>query len=94
MKLTEKKIREIIQSELILKEQIDHQSIKDVVSVASKLLSALETFMKSAPENLVKTTHKNITSLSSVLEDMVKAPGKYLAPKKKEVQLKPKLKIG
>lgn len=85
MKILKKQLIHIIREEL-LKEQVDHEGVRDVVNSASKLMSALNVFMGNAPETVLKPTHKYIKKINSLLEDMINNPSSYVMPKAPENQ--------
>jgi hypothetical protein len=86
-------VRNIVQSELkSIKETVDHNAVKDIVTAASKLLSAVEGFSASATPAAVNAVTPHLSSLQQILEDMVNSPSSYVQKQKKEpkvVSLKP-----
>jgi hypothetical protein len=91
-KISTAKLREMIETELTaLSEQVDHESIRDVVTAAQKLLSAVETFKASATPAAINSVTPHIDHIEKVLEDMLNTPGSYVAKQSsyKKVSLKP-----
>jgi hypothetical protein len=92
--ITVKKLRRIINEELelkVLKEAIDHKGINNVIGVASKLLSAIETFKEKAPPAAINAVTPHLDELEKVLENMAENPGAYVPrpkPEPKKVTLK------
>lgn len=93
-----KTLRAIIAEELkaantkVVSEQIDHASMKDIVTLASKLLGAAESFRDSATPSMINAVTPHLDSILVVLEDMVSTPSSYVMQKKAEprkVSLKP-----
>lgn len=94
-----KTLRKIVSEELksasgtkVVREQIDHSSMKDVVTLASKLLGAAEAFKDSATPSMINAVTPHLESILVVLEDMVSTPSSYVMKKKSEprkVSLKP-----
>ena len=86
-------LRKIIKEEISqLNEQIDHAGIRDVVTGASKLLAAIETFKGAAPHSAINSVTPQIDQLEKILEDMISTPGSYVSKPKQEpkkVTLKP-----
>jgi glutamyl-tRNA reductase len=86
------KIKSIINEELKnLFEEVDHESIKEVVTAASKLLSSVESFKKTAPQSCLDATSPALEQVQKSLEDMLSNPSSYIPEKKpqfKKVSLK------
>jgi hypothetical protein len=79
------RLRQLINEELKqVNEQLDHNSIRDIVTVASKLLAAVENFKEKAPPAATNAVTPHINYLEQVLEDMVSTPGSYVAKVKVE----------
>lgn len=93
MKLSTLKIRSIISNEIktLMAEAIDHESIKLVVTGASKLLAAIESFNNDASIEMTNSVTSHISSLEKTLEDMVSNPGSYVTKERVRnvVTLKP-----
>lgn len=72
-------------------EQVDHQSIRDVVNGASKLLAAVEDFEENASQSMTNAVTPHLAEIKKVLENMVSIPGSYVEKKNtlKKVSLKP-----
>jgi hypothetical protein len=93
--ITSARLRQIVReeiSEVGISEAVDHGSIRDIVTVASKLLAAVEGFKKKAPHAAVNAVTPHIDQLERALEDMVNSPGSYVPVVKKQpqkVSLKP-----
>lgn len=101
-KISSERLREIIKEELVaakkadrartVAEGVDHTAIRDVVTVASKLLAAVEAFKAKAAPAAVNAVTPHLGTIEKVLEDMVSTPGSYVARPKlepKKVSLKP-----
>jgi len=85
-KLTD--LRRIVKEELTsLKEQVDHTSIRDVVTKASELLAAVEEFKAEAAAPVINATTPHLDELERVLEDMVSTPGSYVSKPKVEPKI-------
>jgi hypothetical protein len=79
------KLRQLINEELKqVDEAVDHNSIRDIVTVASKLLAAVEGFKEKAPPAAVNAVTPHLGEMERVLEDMVSSPGSYVARPKVE----------
>lgn len=90
MKLS--KLKNIISEELsTILEEVDHQTIKDVVTAASKLLSSVEAFKKTSPQSCKDALMPQIDQIQKSLEDMLSNPSSYV-PKKKPQMKKVSLK--
>lgn len=86
-KISAKRVRKIINEELeraALNEAVDHKSISAIISVASKLLGAIEGFKEKAPPAAINATTPHLSELEKVLENMVSTPGSYVPQPKKE----------
>lgn len=84
-KIKDSDLRRIVSEELkAMKEAVDHNAIKDVVTAASKLLAAVEGFKDAAPSSAINAVTPHISELSKVLEDMVSTPGSYVPKTKVE----------
>ena len=85
-------LRRIVNEELaLMREQVDHAAIKDVVNGAQKLLAAVEAFKSTAPPSAIHAVTPHIDELERVLENMLSTPGSYVPKKKvepKKVSLK------
>ncbi len=94
LEISEERLRKIVIEEFkaererrkALKEAVDHKSINSVVTVASKLLAAVEVFKEKAPHAAVNATTPHLSELEKVLENMVSSPGSYVPTPKKEPQ--------
>lgn len=88
------RLREIIKEEIAekkkrekaLSEGLDHKAISNVVSVASKLLAAVETFKEKAGPSATSAVTPHLGSLEKVLEDMMNTPASYVAKPKPELK--------
>lgn len=81
------RLRQLISEEVekaAVNEQVDHKSIQSVVSVASKLLAAVEGFKEKAPPAAINAVTPHLGELEKVLENMVSTPGSYVPQPKKE----------
>lgn len=82
MKITEKRIKEIIAEEIKAKskvtETVDHAASATVVTHASKLLKALETFDEHATDQMKNSVIPNFDAIKQTLENMVSTPGSYV----------------
>jgi hypothetical protein len=84
-KINLQQLRRIIKEELsAVNESVDHKSINSVVSVASKLLAAVEGFKEKAPPAAINAVTPHLSELEKVLENMVSTPGAYVPQPKKE----------
>ena len=78
------RLREMIKEEI--NEAVDHKSINGIVSVASKLLAAVEGFKEKAPHAAINAVTPHLGELEKALENMVSNPGSYVQLPKKEPQ--------
>ena len=75
------KLRKIIREELAratINEDVDHKAISDVVSSASKLLDAINTFKEKAPDTVKAAINVHIEPAVELLENMLKTPDSYV----------------
>ncbi len=83
LKITESDLRQFIVDELSqLREGVDHEGVKHVVTAASKLLKACEAFKDDPTVAMTNATTPHLDKLISVLESMISAPGSYVNPAK------------
>lgn len=87
MKISEKYLRKLIREEL-LTEQLDHEGIRDVVTVSSKLLSALGDFEANASGQMQHAMAAPMQKLRSLAEDMIGNPASYIDPSEEQVMAK------
>lgn len=92
--ITLDKVRQIIKeeqkklaAERSVNEAVDHNSIRDIVTVASKLLAAVEGFKEKAPPAAVHAVTPHLGEVEKALENMVSNPGSYVAVPKKEPKM-------
>lgn len=92
-KISLDRVREIIKEEIDdMNEAVDHNGIRDIVTVASKLLAAVEGFKEKASSHAINAVTPALSQLEQTLEDMVSTPGSYVVkprPEPKRVSLKP-----
>jgi hypothetical protein len=93
LKITHSELRKIIAEELsILREGVDHEGVKHVVTSSSKLLKALEAFKDSEPTVAqVNAMTPHLDTLIGLLEAMIQNPASYVAvvrPPPKTVKLR------
>jgi len=85
VKVNLKDLQRIVKEEVQkLQEQVDHESIKDVVTHASKLLGAIDAFRQVASNHVVNAITPNLDNIEKTLEDMVNSPASYVVPAKPE----------
>lgn len=85
MKITKQVIQRLINEELKLLESVDHQGVKQVVSLASSLLKAIETFKSKSPTPaMTNAVTPYLDTLAKTLEQMISNPGSYVTQVKKE----------
>lgn len=89
-KVTKGYIRNLIRSELSsLKESVDYSSIKNVVTGAEKLLSAIDAFKSTVPSAAINAVTPDIDNLKKMLEQMITNPDSYVEKNNvKKVSLK------
>ena len=93
------RLRQIIKDELVqnsVNEVVDHNGIRDIVTIASKLLAAVEDFKEKGSPAAINAVTPHLGEIEKTLENMVSAPGSYVAAPKKEpqmVSLKPAKKL-
>jgi hypothetical protein len=90
--ISEARLREIIQE--VMKEEmanvneaVDHKSINGIVTVASKLLAAVEVFKEKAPPAAINAVTPHLGELEKMLENMVSSPGSYVPVPKREPKI-------
>jgi hypothetical protein len=72
-------MRQLVMEELAkIDESVDHKSINSIVTVASKLLAAIETFKEKAPHAALNAVTPHVSELENVLENMLSSPGSYV----------------
>lgn len=94
--ISKARLQQLIKEEiekLRMEETVDHGSIRDIVTVASKLLQAVEGFKTKAPPAAINAVTPHISELEKALENMVSSPGSYV-PQPKKVPVKVSLKPG
>lgn len=74
MQITEERLRALVREEL--KETVDHETVKTVVTCASKLLKALEAFDKDGTPEMKAAL--DVSHLLATLENMVNNPASYV----------------
>lgn len=93
LKISKSDVLRIIEEELSsMHEQVDHESIREVVNAASKLLAAVETFKETASPSMLNAMTPDLDKIANVLEDMVSSPGSYVQKKPtgpRKVSLRP-----
>lgn len=83
------KVREIVAEEIqrliTEKSSLDHTGIRNVVTLASKLLEALDKFDEEATPAMKNAMTPHLDQLQKTLSDMISTPGSYVpaAPKPK-----------
>src|SRR5574343_508958 len=92
--ITLEEVTAIVKDELnlALAENIDHTGIRDVVTMSSKLMDAVEAFKKAAPPPAVFNGVANyLDGLMHILEDVVNNPASYVTkqPTRKIISFKP-----
>lgn len=86
LKIDESILREIIVEELTaLREAVDHEGVKTVVTNASKLLKALEAFKSKDPTPaMLNAVTPHLDTLIGTLEAMIANPSSYVMKIRKE----------
>ncbi len=86
LKITELDLRKIVVEELsAIREQVDHEGVKHVVTTASKLLKALEQFKEKEPTPaMVNAMTPHLDTMISLLESMISNPSSYVVRIKPE----------
>lgn len=97
-KITLPRLQKIISEEIqtYISEAIDHESIREIVNGASKLLAAVEAFKSTASPGMTNAVTPHLAEIEKVLENMVSNPGSYVQKKQntvKKVSLKPAGKL-
>ena len=59
-------------------ESIDHSSVKDIINLSHKMLSAIEGIKTSAPHAMINALTPHIDKVQKILEDMVENPTSYV----------------
>lgn len=92
-KLTEDKLRKIVNNELqLVSEQIDHEGAKKVVTAASKLLKAVLAFKDDANAQMNAAVLSHLEPTIQSLENMINAPISYVDKQQKVVKKVVKLR--
>lgn len=81
-KMTMSELRKLVRREIT--EAVDYEGAKTVVTVAGKMLGALESFESDAPRAAKNAMQNRCGELKDVLEDMVSNPGSYVDKVKPE----------
>jgi hypothetical protein len=88
-----KKLKQIIREEMSnLREGADHDTASKIMSGATKLLSAIETFKETASEKVKAEMGTNLAEVEKLLNRIVASPMQYVdaaKPVAKKVTLKP-----
>lgn len=87
--LTRQRLNQIIAEEIRrLTEEaetpVDHLAIKDVVTLAADLITAIAEFKEEASPAMVHALTPHLMNVESSLKDMVSTPGSYVSAPKKE----------
>lgn len=92
-KITLQTLKKIIREEVTsLREGADHETASKVMSAATKLLSAIETFKESASEKAKAEMGTNLDGVEQLLNRIVASPMQYVdavKPPAQKVTLKP-----
>lgn len=84
IRITEERLRQIITEELSsLKEDVDHEGVKQVVNGASKLLKACQAFQENPTPAMTNATTPHLSNLVQALEAMLNNPVSYTVQKPK-----------
>lgn len=80
MKIALSDLRKIVKEELgLVREEVDHASVRSVVNAASSLLKALDDFQTDEPTAaMMSGVGPVISSLRKSLEDMIQNPVSYV----------------
>lgn len=91
--ISKDRLRAIVKEEIAkaklerkMQEGVDHKSINSIVTVASKLLAAVEAFKERAPHAAINAVTPHLAEIEKALENMVSSPGSYVPQLKKEPQ--------
>lgn len=85
VRISESDIRRIIIQEMQqLHEDVDHEGIANVASVASKMLKAANEFRQNANPSMSETVSPYFERVIELLEEMVSNPGAYIVKPKLE----------
>lgn len=92
-KISLQTLKKIIQEEVAnLHEGVDHDTASKVMSAATKLLSAIESFKDNASEKAKAEMGSNLDSVEQLLNRIVASPMQYVdatKPPAQKVTLKP-----
>ncbi len=77
-------VKEEIEQNNSVNEAVDHKGINSIVTVASKLLAAVEGFKEKAPPAAINALTPHLAEVEKMLENMVSSPGSYVPTPKKE----------
>ena len=90
--IKERDLRRLIGQELkALNEEVDADSVKDIVNAAAKLLKATRQFKEDANVAMTNATTPHLDALIQAVSAMVETPASYvdqLPPTQKRVQLR------
>ncbi|NBW06518.1 MAG: hypothetical protein EBR82_00655 [Caulobacteraceae bacterium] len=90
--ITLKRLQQIIREELSLNEGADHDSAAKVMSSATKLLKAVESFKSASSEKARSEMGTHLDEIEKILNRVVGSPMQYVdatEPAMKKVTLKP-----
>ena len=84
-KISKEQLYKIIKEELgSLKENVDHVAMKDVVSKAADLITAISEFKEEASPSMMNALTPHLDGVEKALQNMVSTPGSYVTAPKKE----------
>ena len=86
--LSKKRLIEIIKEEVQRLSEangnVDHVAIKDVVSQAADMITAIAEFKEEASPAMIHALTPHLENVEKALKDMVSTPGSYVTSPKKE----------
>lgn len=85
--ISKERLRKIVAEEIDrLRETVDHEGAKIVVTESSKLLKALNQFKENATGQMIGSTVPHVDTLIATLEQMISSPASYVDKQKPEVK--------
>ena len=77
--VSKNKLRQIVTEEIKkLRESVDYDGVKVVVTESSKLLKALNQFKDSATQQMLSSTTPHLDTMIKTLESMISTPTSYV----------------
>ena len=89
LQIKKSKLNKIILEEWVkLCEEIDHESVKTIVTYSSKLLKTIEEFERNSNSSMNNALSIELKQVKEKLEHMIENPSTYVDNKLKQVSLR------